>query len=360
MAGNETLTALGWDAGWEDAYQPHAAPGRAPARVLAADRDIWTVMAADGVARHAAVAGRLRRRPDPGEAPPEPPVVGDWVAVEDNAGSQVIHAVLPRRSHFARRRPRVDAAMQVLVANLDVAFLVDALNRPVNPRRLERYLTMAWDGGTEPVIVLNKADVCADVDAALAAAAAAAPGVKAHAASGLADDGVDALRGYLTPNRTGALLGPSGVGKSTLANRMLGRDQQAIAATRADGKGRHTTTRRELFALPGGGLLVDTPGLRTVQLWEPADGLAETFDDVEELSAGCRFADCRHDTEPGCAVTAAVADGRLAAERLDAYHRLQSELTHLEESEHPRARAARRRQARTANKALRAHQRMAR
>lgn len=352
------LLALGWDPDWEGAFAAHAAAGRRPARVLASDRGRWTVLGAEGTPRLAVAAGRLRRRPSPDAPMPEVPVVGDWVALADRAGTPVIHAVLPRRTWFARRQPRVDADVQVLVANLDVAFLVEGLNRPVNPRRLERYLTMTWEGGAQPEIVLNKADLCDDVEAATARVAAAAPDVPVHVVSAATGQGGDALAARLTRGRTAVLLGPSGVGKSTLVNRLLGQERQTIGEVRADGKGRHTTTRREVFVLPGGGLLVDTPGLRTVQLWEPGEGLAEAFEDIQELAESCRFADCRHDREPGCAVRAAVEAGELDPERLDAYHRLLAELDALEATEHPRARAQRRRQARIANKALRARQRL--
>jgi ribosome biogenesis GTPase / thiamine phosphate phosphatase len=256
---------------------------------------------------------------------------------------------------FSRRHSR-SGEEQVLVANVDYCLVMAALPAGLNPRRLERYLTMAWEGGARPVVVLNKADLADDVPAAVAAAEAVAPGAPVHAVSALTGEGVDRLRGYFPPDNTVALLGSSGVGKSTLVNLLLGREQQAIGAVRADGKGRHTTTGRELFAVPGGGLIADTPGLRTVLLWESADGVADAFEDILDLAEGCRFSDCRHLDEPGCAVVAAFEDGRLAPERLAAYRKLQAELHWLDAEDDPRARAERRRQARIANKALRASQ----
>jgi ribosome biogenesis GTPase len=347
------LAQLGWRPGFAEAFAPHAARGLAPARVIAADRLGWTVTGADGEPRHALASGQLRYRARRGEG--VLPVVGDWVGTRDREGTPVIHAVLPRATVFSRRNSRTGEE-QVLVANLDYCLVMAALPGGLNPRRLERYLAMAWEGGARPVVVLNKADLADDVDAAVAAARAVAPGAPVHAVSAVTGQGVDELRSYFPPDNTVALLGSSGVGKSTLVNLLLGREQQAVGEVRADGKGRHTTTGRELFAVPGGGLIADTPGLRTVLLWESADGVADAFEDVLDLAEGCRFNDCRHLDEPGCAVVAAVEDGRLPAERLAAYRKLQAELHWLDAEEDPRVRAERRRQARIANKALRASQ----
>jgi ribosome biogenesis GTPase len=353
QAAGGALPALGFRAGFARAFAPHAARGLAPARVIAADRLGWTVAGADGEPRHARAAGQLRYRARRGEG--MLPVVGDWVGTRDREGVPVIHVVLPRATQFSRRSSRTGEE-QVLVANLDYCLVMAALPNELNPRRLERYLTMAWEGGAQPVVVLNKADLSDDVDAAVATARAVAPGTPVHAVSVLTGRGVDELRGYFPPDNTVVLLGSSGVGKSTLVNVLLGREAQAVGEVRADGKGRHTTTGRELFPVPGGGLIADTPGLRTVLLWEGADGVADAFEDILDLAAGCRFSDCRHTDEPGCAVVAAVADGRLPAERLAAYRKLQAELHWLDAEDDPRVRSERRRQARIANKALRASQ----
>lgn len=347
------LRALGWRPGVAAAFAPHAAKGLVPARVISADRRGWTVAGADGQPRHALAAGQLRYRARRGEG--QLPVVGDWVGTRERQGTPAIHEILPRATVFSRRHPRTGEE-QVLVANVDYCLVVAALPGDLNPRRLERYLAMAWEGGSQPVVVLNKADLADDVDAAVARAEAVAPGAPVHAVSARTGQGVETLRSYFPPDNTVALLGSSGVGKSTLVNLLLGRDQQAVAEVRADGKGRHTTTGRELFTIPGGGLIADTPGLRTVLLWESADGVADAFEDILDLAEGCRFADCRHVDEPDCAVAAAVEDGRLPAERLAAYRKLQAELRWLDAEDDPRARAERRRQARIANKALRASQ----
>jgi ribosome biogenesis GTPase / thiamine phosphate phosphatase len=349
----DALAALGWRPAFAEAFEAQPAKGLAPARVVAADRLGWTVVGADGEPRHALAAGQLRYRARRGEG--LLPVVGDWVGTKDREGKPVIQVVLPRETVFSRRSSRTGEE-QVLVANLDYCLVTAALPNDLNPRRLERYLAMAWEGGARPVVVLNKVDLVDDVPAAVAAAEAVAPGVPVHAVSAVTGQGIDELRGYFPPANTVALLGSSGVGKSTLVNLLLGREQQAVGAVRADGKGRHTTTGRELFPVPGGGLIADTPGLRTVLLWESADGVADAFEDIAGLAAECRFADCRHEGEPGCAVVAAVEDGRLPPERLAAYRKLQAELRWVDAEEEPRVRAERRRQARIANKALRAMQ----
>jgi ribosome biogenesis GTPase len=347
------LPGLGWRRGFAEAFAPHLAKGLAPARVIGADRLGWTVVGADGEPRHARAAGQLRYRARRGEG--LLPVVGDWVGTRDREGKPVIHVVLPRATVFSRRQSRTGEE-QVLVANIDYCLVMAALPNELNPRRLERYLAMAWEGGAQPVVVLNKADLVDDVGEAVARVEAVSPGTPVHAVSARTGGGIDELRGYFPPDNTVALLGSSGVGKSTLVNILLGREQQAVGEVRADGKGRHITTGRELFAVPGGGLIADTPGLRTVLLWESADGVADAFEDVLDLAEHCRFSDCRHVDEPGCAVVAAVEDGRLPAERLAAYRKLQAELHWLDAEDDPRVRAERRRQARVANKALRASQ----
>ena len=218
---------------------------------------------------------------------------------------------------------------QVLAANLDTVFVVSGLDGDLNPRRFERYLTLAWESGATPALVLTKADLCEDVPPALLEVEQVALGVSVHVVSNVTGEGLDELAPYLMPARTIALLGSSGVGKSTLANRLLGQELQATKAIADDGRGRHTTTSRQLIRLPGGALLVDTPGLREIQLWDADEGIQEAFADVDELAADCRFNDCAHMREPGCAVQAAIDEGRLPRERLQSYRALQRELKRL-------------------------------
>ena len=323
----DTLTTLGWDDGWQAAFEPHHAAGLIPGRVAVQHRGAWDVITETDELRVAA-AGRLRHE---AATLSELPVVGDWVAVSPrDDGSGTIHAVLPRRTKFSRKTAWQASEEQVLVANVDVVFVVTSLNEDLNARRLERYLTLAWDSGATPVIVLTKADLVDDPAPARETVEPVAFGVPVVLTSAPMGLGLDEVRAFLPVGKTGALLGSSGVGKSTLVNAILGDDLQPTQAIRDDGRGRHTTTRRELIVLPGGGLVVDTPGMRELQLWAADEGLEEAFDDVTVLFADCRFSDCAHDTEPGCAVRAALADGTLSEERWESYTKLQRELEHLE------------------------------
>jgi ribosome biogenesis GTPase / thiamine phosphate phosphatase len=322
---------LGWDDGWAAAFSPFATGTRRPARVIAAHRDAWVVATSAGD-RDATISGRLRHE---AVRPGDIPAVGDWVAADADpavAGPAVIAAVLPRRSAF--RRASDDgtlASEQVLAANVDTALLVTGLDGDFNLRRLERYLAVAWSGGAIPVILLNKADVAADPAGFRLAAEAIAPGVDVRLITALTGEGVEALAGdHLAPGRTAVVLGSSGAGKSTLVNMLLGEERMRTGAVRADdARGRHTTTHRELLRLPGGALLIDTPGIRSLGVAGADAGLAPTFSDVTDLAAACRFADCRHEREPGCAVHAALADGRLSAERLASHRKLEREAAHV-------------------------------
>jgi ribosome biogenesis GTPase / thiamine phosphate phosphatase len=351
ITADPVLVALGWTPALAEAFAASAGAGLQPARVLAADGPSWVVAGPGGEVR-AVAAGRLRR--DSG-GPEGRPVVGDWVTVRpgENGGQTVIKALLPRRSWFARGRGDGGSGEQVVAANLDLVLLVVGLDGDQNVRRLERYLAMTWEGGAQPVLVLNKADQHPDPEGQAATLAALAPGVEVVLTSAVTGQGVEELAAMLGPGRTAALLGSSGVGKSSLTNRLLGAERQSIGALRTDGKGRHTTTRRELLRLPGGGLLIDTPGLRTVVMGDAGEGLADAFSDVDELAAECRFADCRHDTEPGCAVLAAVEAGTLPAERLDAWRKLQAEQTWQATRDDKAAAAARERGWRSVHKAMR-------
>ena len=259
-------------------------------------------------------------------------------------------AILPRRSVFkrmatdaSRRGNRIDDE-QIMASNVDVALLVAGLDNDFNLRRIERYLAVAWSSGVTPVVVLNKSDLADDVDGRLVAVDAIAPGVATVAVSARTGAGLDELRALLQPGVTAAILGSSGVGKSTLVNALLGEDRQATGEVReSDSRGRHTTTHRELFELPGGALLVDTPGIRSLEVLGADEGVDATFDDVVDIAATCRFSDCRHEGEPGCAVQAALADGRLTEERLASHRKLEREIARAAREADPRARAEHRR-----------------
>ena len=334
-----TLSDLGWDAFFADAFEPYKRDGVVPARVAVRHHGPCVLLTEQG-AFGGLPAGRI------GDA--ELPAVGDWVVARPLPGERkaVIEAVLPRRSAFTRKEAWRRAVEQVVAANVDTVFVVSAFEHDLNVRRLERYLAASWESGAQPVIVLNKADLADDAGADTAAVEAIAFGVPVHAVSAATGEGLDELERYLAPGRTVALLGSSGVGKSTLVNRLAGRYVLATQELRADGRGRHTTTHRELVLLPGGGLLLDTPGMRELQLWDAADGVEQTFEEIASLAERCRFNDCGHESEPGCAVQAALADGSLARERFESWQKLRREVRALEVRQDARLRAERRKELR--------------
>jgi ribosome biogenesis GTPase len=355
-AGSQTgpmeLASLGWDGAFAAQFRPWAEAGHRPARVTAVHRG-GSLVAGEQGELLARASGRLRHLAGPSVA--DLPAVGDWVAEREGR----IHAVLPRRTAVTRRQPGIDAGAQVLAANVDLVVIVVAPGRDANPRRVERLLALAWESGARPVVVLGRADSCpdwgTDVATEVAGLAAVAPGVEVLALSCFTGEGVDEIAAMLQPGRTAVLLGSSGVGKSTLVNRLAGRDLLATGEVRDDGKGRHTTTTRQLVVLAGGGLVIDTPGLRELGLWTTTAGTAAAFDDVEALAAGCRFGDCRHRTEPGCAVREALGDGRLDPDRLAAWEKLQRELAWAEQRADPLAAARRLRHVKAISRSLRAH-----
>ncbi|PYQ96802.1 MAG: ribosome small subunit-dependent GTPase A [Acidobacteria bacterium] len=313
-------------------------------RVIEEQRGLYRL--AGDVEAWAEVSGRFRHD---ATSAADFPAVGDWVGAvvsEEHGGRRaaadraIIHVRLERRSTVSRAAAGRAADQQVVAANVDTIFLVTAFARDLSPRRLERYLTMVWDAGAVPVVVLNKADLCQDPAAAGQSLAARLPLVDVLIVSALHEHGLTALEPYLHPARTVALLGSSGVGKSTLVNRLLGREMLKVRAiSDSDGKGRHTTTSRQLVELPGGALLIDTPGMRELQPWVDESAVDAAFDDIAALAGACRFADCAHATEPGCAVLASVAAGRLDADRLENYRRLGREAA-FEERKRDKAAAA--------------------
>jgi len=326
---DHVLEKLGWGPPFQEAWRSRASEVEEPARIGADYGVEYVLFSARGDLR-ATIPGRLRMAIRKGES--VRPVVGDWVTFEPRSqeGTTVIQSVLPRRTQLARRAAGRADEEQVVAANVDVVFLVSALTRDLNPRRLERYLTVAWDSGAQPVVVLTKTDLCEDVEAARERIATLAPDVPLHTVSSYTGEGLDVLWQYIGGNRTVALIGSSGVGKSTLINRLLGSARMEVGTTREDDKGRHTTTHRELFVLPQGGLVIDTPGMRELGLMESDEGLRTAFTDIEELAAGCRFSNCRHEKEPGCAVHEAIRGGQLAPERLESYRKLVQEVARQE------------------------------
>ncbi len=322
------LKKLGWDDHFAELFAPHAAEGLTPGRVSVQHRGAYDVLTRAGELR-CDVRGRLY---DEATSPADLPAVGDWVAISTRPGEEAgtVEALLPRRTRFSRKTAWTATEEQVIAANVDVVFIVSSLNEDLSLRRLERYLTLARESGALAVVMLTKADLHADPAAAVAEVETIAMGAPVIAVSSRDATGLDLVRSYLGEGVTAALLGSSGVGKSTLVNTLAGAELLETKEIREDGKGRHTTTRRELVQLPGGGLIIDTPGMRELQLWAADDGLEETFEEITSLFALCRFSDCAHDAEPGCAVKAALAQGTLLPERWDSYLKLQAELAHLE------------------------------
>jgi len=328
----------GWSDALQTAFEPHAAAGWAPARVVAHHRGLWRLITLTGEC-----AGRLSGRFAAEALAGEHPAVGDWLAISrETDGDALIHALMPRRSAFARRAAG-GVGVQIVAANVDIAFLVAGLNNDLNPRRLERYLVAARDSGATPVVVLTKLDLSADIAGERQAVVDIAAGAPVVTLSALTGEGLQALDRWLQPGVTAALLGSSGAGKSTLLNALAGRDLMSTGAVReADDRGRHTTTHRELFRLPGGVLLIDTPGMRELGLVADDAALDESFVDVVGLMSACKYSDCKHTTEPGCAILAALADKSLSMERWQSYLKLERELAFVARKDDSAAEAAHR------------------
>lgn len=322
-----TLEELGWTPEFQDHLTALAMPELIPARIVRQDPYSYFVMTETATVM-AELSGRLR--PGGGEAQ-DRPAVGDWVAVmpHEEGETALIHALLPRRGGFSRQRAGTVTGAQVVAANIDTVFIVMGLDGDFNLRRLERYLALCWNSAASPVVLLNKADLSEDLDGQTAEVRSVAMGVDIHALSAKQGDGFDAVEGYLGKGRTVAFIGSSGVGKSTMVNRLTGSETMAVGAVRGDDdKGRHTTTHRELIVLPGRGVVIDTPGMRELQMWGDEDSLRGAFADIEDLAQTCKFRDCAHESEPGCAVREAVQSGTLDDGRFQSYLKLKRELAH--------------------------------
>jgi ribosome biogenesis GTPase len=321
------LETYGWDGFFAEAFAPLAAEGFEAGRVFLQHNRALMLYTAAGELQ-AETTGRLRFHARGAE---DLPAVGDWVAFRRVSEEEKakIHEILPRRSKFSRRAAGSETAEQIVAANVDTVFLVTGLDHDFNPRRVERYLIMAWESGAEPVVVLNKADLIEEVEERRREIESVAPGVPVLALSAKRGVGVEQLLPYVGRGRTVALMGSSGTGKSTITNRLLGAEVQRTQEVRLeDARGRHTTTHRELFVLPGAGLVLDTPGMRELQLLVSERGLRETFEEIEAAAALCRFTDCRHEGEPGCAVREALDEGRLDPQRYQNYRKMQAEMRH--------------------------------
>jgi len=345
------LTALGWSAAQAEAFASYAAEDLVPARIALEHTHIYRVLTQEGewLAR---VSGRLRHRAG-GRV--DFPAVGDWVAVERavQRGDARIRAVLPRFSRFSRRAAGDPTEEQIVAANINTVFIVGGLDGDFNLRRIERYLLVAWESGATPVVVLNKSDLMEDPEQVADEVRRLAPAVPVHAVSCRAPETLAVLHTHLGFGQTGALLGSSGVGKSTIVNQLIGRELLRTRDVReSDSRGRHTSTARQLVVLPSGGILIDTPGMRELQLWDTGEALAGAFADIEALGAQCRFRDCSHRHEPGCAVRAAAESGDLAPERLASFGKLRDEQEFQARQQDQRALLDQKRQARIGSKAL--------
>jgi ribosome biogenesis GTPase len=323
------LIELGWNSFFEDNFNPYTQQSLIPARISQQHKALYRAICEQGEIS-AEVSGKFHFEAG---GPGDYPTVGDWVAIlfmpDEMKG--IVQARLPRKSAFIRNVAGEETAEQVVAANIDTVFIVNGLDGDFNVRRIERYLAMAWESGSAPVIILNKADLCDDVESRVSEVESLAIGVPVHAISAAREAGLDIIKRYLLPGMTAALLGSSGVGKSSIINRLLGEDRLKVNDVREwDSRGRHTTTYRQMILLDGGGIIIDTPGMRLVKLWGDEDAVDRAFEDIEEMGESCKFRDCQHQSEPGCAVHAALSDGSLDRKRFDSYLKLKKELRYLE------------------------------
>ena len=340
--------------GWNPFFEQHSADFRAQGlqfgRVNRASRGIYHLYTENGE-QTAKLAGRLRHQAaERGDLP----AVGDWVAFERRSDTCLVQAMLPRRSKFSRKQAGRRTEEQIVAANVDKVLLITGLDNDYNLRRIERYLAVAWESGALPVVVLNKTDLCPDFAVRVAGVERVAMGAPVYAISSLTGEGLEQLERELAPGKTLAMLGSSGAGKTTLINRLLGESRFATSPVRrGDDRGRHTTSARSLILLSSGALVMDTPGMRELQIWESDEGVGRAFDEIETLATQCAFSDCTHTSEPRCAVRAAVEDGRLATERLENFRKLQREMRYLMLRQDHSAQLAEKKRWKKINKAMR-------
>lgn len=319
--------------GYSPRFEAFAAeyPNLTPARVILQEKGLYKIVSRFGESQ-ASVSGKLRFNADD---PSDFPAVGDFVMAEVGEGDStaVIHAILNRRSVFIRKSAGTANTQQVVAANIDKLFLCMSLNNDFNIRRLERYISTAWESGATPVVVLTKADLCTDLPEKMAQVESVAFGIDICVVSANTPEAYSQIEGYVLPGETIALIGSSGVGKSTMINHLLGEELIATNGLRNDDKGRHTTTHRELIRLKNGGIVIDTPGMRELGMWDSGDGIEKSFRDIEQLAEKCRFRNCTHRSEPGCAVCQAISEGALSPERLASYRKLKTENAYFEDSD---------------------------
>jgi len=324
------LSDLGWNDHFSREFDKYKGDGFRPARVVREHKERYQVITDSGEFT-AEITGKMRHL---AVSRLDYPAVGDWVAITafPEQGSAIIHALLPRKSQFVRKAAGIKTDEQVVAANIDILFIVMGLDLDFNPRRLERYLTSAWDSGARPVILLNKSDLCEDLEEKLAAIESSAVGIDCLPVSATNKNGIEQVRSLIKSGETAAFVGSSGVGKSTIINALLGEERLLTQQIRAsDGRGRHTTTWRELIMLPDGGIVIDNPGIRQLKLWTEGDSLEGSFEDIEQLSRECRFGDCTHVTEPGCAILEAIENGTLDPGRYRNYLKMRKELEYLDQ-----------------------------